>query len=183
AASATSSSPILAPLYGLYEQRLLRQVRSLAVPRHVGLILDGNRRYGRQRKVTDPRDVYAVGAKKLDDLLGWCAELGIPAITLWVLSTDNLGRPPEEVSCILAAIEEKMKLLASDPQIHRRKVRVRAVGRLDLLPASTLAAVRNAETTTKTYDGMHLTIAAAYGGRQEITDAVQALLQDHANQG
>src|SRR5262249_49499777 len=159
------------------------QVRGLPVPRHVGLILDGNRRYGRQRNVTDPRDIYAVGAKKLDDLLGWCAELEIPAITLWVLSTENLGRRPEEVSGILAAVEDKMKLLASDPQIHQRKVRVRAVGRLDLLPASTLAAVRDAEATTKTYDGMHLTIAAAYGGRQEIVDAVQALLRDHADRG
>ena len=179
----TSGFSLLAPIYGLYEQRLLRQVQGLAVPRHVGLILDGNRRYGRQQNVTNPRDIYAVGAKKLDDLLGWCAELAIPAITLWVLSTDNLSRRPEEVGGIVAAVEEKVRLLASDPQIHQRKVRVRAVGRLDLLPASTLAAVRAAEATTKTYDGMHLTIAAAYGGRQEIADAVQALLRDHLSQG
>jgi short-chain Z-isoprenyl diphosphate synthase len=183
AALTRSSSSLLSPIYGLYEQWLQRQVRALPMPRHVGLILDGNRRYGRQQNFTNPRDVYAAGANKLDDLLGWCAELGITAITLWVLSTDNLGRRPEEVSGILAAVEEKVRLLAKDPQIHRRKVRVRAVGQLDLLPPSTLAVVRTAEDTTKAYDGMHLTIAAAYGGRQEIADAVQALLRDHLRQG
>jgi short-chain Z-isoprenyl diphosphate synthase len=180
----TNSRPsILSPIYRLYEQRLLRQVRALPVPRHVGLILDGNRRYGRQQNLRNPREIYAAGANKLDELLGWCAELAIPAITLWVLSTDNLDRRPEEVSGILAAVEEKMRLLARDPQIHRRRVRVRAVGRLDLLPASTLASVRAAEDATKAYDGMHLTIAAAYGGRQEITDAVRALLRDHLGRG
>jgi len=181
--SAGSTNSVLSLLYQLYERRLLRQVRGSAMPRHVGIILDGNRRYGRQQKLTNPREVYVVGANKLDDLIDWCVQLGIPAITLWVLSTDNLDRDPEEVTGIVAAVEGKLKLLAKDPQIHRRKIRVRAVGRLELLPTSTLTAVRVVEEMTKTYDGMHLTIAAAYGGRQEIADAVRALLREHANQG
>jgi short-chain Z-isoprenyl diphosphate synthase len=183
AMSAASTNSVLSLLYQLYERRLLRQVRGSAMPRHVGIILDGNRRYGRQQKLTNPREVYVVGANKLDDLIDWCVQLGIPAITLWVLSTDNLDRHPEEVTGIVAAVEGKLKLLAKDPQIHRRKIRVRAVGRLELLPTSTLTAVRVVEEMTKTYDGMHLTIAAAYGGRQEIADAVRALLREHANQG
>src|SRR5215470_15093290 len=85
-------SHVLAALYRIYERRLARQVQAQPVPRHVGVILDGTRRYGRQRQMTAPEEVYAVGANKLDDLLNWCVELGIPAVTLWVLSTDNLAR-------------------------------------------------------------------------------------------
>jgi len=174
---------MLAALYRIYERRLARQVRTHPVPRHVGVILDGNRRHGRQRQLTDPGTVYTVGADKLDDLLSWCVELEIPAVTLWVLSTDNLARKPQEVSGILTAIENKLLQLAKAPQIHRQRVRVRAIGRLDLLPPATLAAVRAAEDATQDYDGMHLTIAAAYGGRQEITDAVQSLLREQLKLG
>ena len=171
------------PIYRLYEHRLLKQVLDEPVPRHVGLILDGNRRYGRQHNLTDPLQVYGAGADKLDDLLDWCAGLRIPAITLWVLSTENFARSPKEVSGILSAIEAKLKRLAQDPQIHRQRVRVRAVGRLELLPAPTLEAVRTAETATAGYDGMQLTIAAAYGGRQEIMDAVRAFLGEQQKEG
>ena len=177
------SRAVLAQIYRLYERRLLSQVGHHPMPRHIGLILDGNRRYGRQHNLTDPREIYAAGAEKLDDLLSWCADLTIPAITLWVLSADNFDRRPEEVSGILAAVEAKLTMLAHDPRIHRRKVRVRAVGRLELLPKSTLAAVRAAEAATGDYDDMQLTIAAAYGGRQEITDAVQAFLRDQQQHG
>jgi short-chain Z-isoprenyl diphosphate synthase len=172
-----------APVYRAYERRLLSQVRLAPLPCHVGLILDGNRRYARQHKLRDPREIYGAGARKLDDLLDWCAELAIPAITLWVFSTENFARAPGEVSGILAATEAKLTQLAKDPRIHRQRVRVRAVGRLELLPGSTLAAVRSAEAATAGYDGIELTIAAAYGGRQEITDAVQAFLRERQLEG
>ena len=108
-------------IYYLYEQWLLRLLRQQPVPRHVGIILDGNRRFGRGIGVTDPRAIYGLGAKKLDDVLDWCAELRIPAVTLWVFSPDNLSRPPEEVSGIFAAIESKLAALTHDPQIHSRR--------------------------------------------------------------
>jgi short-chain Z-isoprenyl diphosphate synthase len=127
-------SHVLAALYRIYERRLGRQVRAQPVPRHVGVILDGNRRHGRQHQMTDPEVVYTAGADKLDDLLAWCVELRIPAVTLWVLSTDNLARKPQEVNGILTAIETKLLKLAKAPQIHRQRVRVRAIGCLDLLP-------------------------------------------------
>jgi short-chain Z-isoprenyl diphosphate synthase len=156
-----------APVYHLYEHRLLRQVRAGPLPRHVGFILDGNRRYGRQQNLTDPHDIYMAGANKLDDLLDWCIDLHISAVTLWVFSTENLKRRPEEVSGILSAIEKKLELLVTNRQIHNRRIRVGAVGRLDLLPPSTIAVLRAAESATKDYNGMRLTIAAAYGGREE----------------
>jgi len=170
-------------VYYLYERRLLHEVRGGTMPRHVGIILDGNRRYARERGLADPQEAYRLGARKLDEVLDWCGELGIPAVTLWVFSTENLSRSPEEVSGILSAVDAKLIQLARDPQIHRRRVRVRAVGKLDLLPDSTLEAIRRAEAATAAYDAMVLTIAVAYGGREEIADAVRALLRDKAKEG
>ena len=106
-------------LYAGYEVQLLHQVRAGAMPRHVGIILDGNRRHARGAGLRDFRRIYAMGAGKLDEVLDWCGELGVRAVTLWVCSTDNLARPAEEVSGILAAIEQKMRSLAADPQIRR----------------------------------------------------------------
>ena len=168
---------LFSPIYRLYERDLQRQVSAYPVPDHIGLILDGNRRYGRKAHLADLHDIYMAGANKLDGLLEWCIALKIPAITLWVLSAENLKRPREEVTGILSAIEKKFTLLANDRQIHNARIRVRAVGRLELLPPSTLAAIRLAEEITCDYTGMQLTIAAAYGGREEIIDAVQSLLR------
>ena len=170
-------------LYYFYERRLLHHVREGPLPAHVGVILDGNRRYARKHGLTDPQEVYRLGADKLDDILDWCGELRIPAVTLWVFSPDNFSRSREEVSGILAAIEEKLKMLAHSPQIHQQRVRVRAVGKLELLPDSTVAAIRSAEATTARYDTMVLTVAVAYAGREEIADAVRGLLQDKAREG
>jgi short-chain Z-isoprenyl diphosphate synthase len=173
---------LLTPIYRIYERDLDRQIRAYPVPHHIGLILDGNRRHARKAHFADPHDIYMAGANKLDDLLEWCIALKIPAITLWVLSTENLKRPREEVTGILSAIEKKLELLANDQQIHNECIRVRAVGRLELLPRSTLTAIRAAAEATCNYDGMQLTIAAAYGGREEIVDAMQSMLRDQLAQ-
>jgi short-chain Z-isoprenyl diphosphate synthase len=170
-------------LYFLYERRLGAQLDRGPVPAHIGIILDGNRRHGRQRGVTDPQAIYDLGAHKLDAVLDWCGEYAVLAVTLWVLSTENFGRPADQVSGILAAVESKVRALATDPQIHSRRVRVRAIGRLELLPPSTIAAIRAAETATAAYDGMTLTIAVAYGGHEEIVDAVRALLRKEHYRG
>ncbi len=171
------------PLYHLYERRLFRQMRGLPIPRHIGIILDGNRRHGELHGIRDPRAIYALGARKLDDVLNWCSDLGVAAVTLWVFSTENLERPVDQVSGILAAIEAKVRALAHDPQIHRRRVRVQAIGKLELLPGPIVAAIRAAREATAAYDGITLTIAVAYGGREEIADAVRALLADQARRG
>jgi short-chain Z-isoprenyl diphosphate synthase len=174
---------IVHPLYALYSRRLLAQVMLRQPPRHVGIILDGNRRFGRLSGMVDPMQVYAKGAQKLDDLLDWCGELSIPAVTLWVCSTDNLAREPHQVAGILGALETKLRSLVDDPQIHRRRVRVQAIGRLDLLPESTVAAIRAAESATAAYDAMLLSIAVAYGGREEIADAVREMLTEAQRNG
>ncbi|HLK71126.1 MAG TPA: polyprenyl diphosphate synthase [Steroidobacteraceae bacterium] len=171
-------------LYRLYERRLEREVlRGGPGPQHIALILDGNRRHGERAGLRDPTEIYALGARKLDEVLDWCVALHVPAVTLWVLSTDNLGRSAEELSGILAAVGDKLTALAVDPQIHRQRVRIQAIGQLELLPERTLASIRAAQQATASYDGMVLTIAVAYGGRAEIVDAVRALLSAQRERG
>ena len=174
---------VMRPLYRLYERQVSREVQKLAVPCHIGIILDGNRRHGERRGIRDPREIYGLGARKLDDLLDWCGEIAVPAVTLWVFSTENFDRPIEQVSGILAAIEGKVRALAHDPQIHQRRVRVQAIGKIEVLPGSLIEAIRTAREATASYGGMILTIAIAYGGRDEIVDAVRALLAEQAKQG
>jgi short-chain Z-isoprenyl diphosphate synthase len=169
-------APMFRLLYYLYARRLVREVKDRPKPRHIGIILDGNRRHGRSLGITEPRELYDIGANKLDEVLEWCVELAIPTVTLWVFSTDNFQRPAIEVSGILASIEAKLRALAKDPAVHRRRVHVRAIGCLALLPKPVLAAIAAAERATSGYDGLELNIAVAYGGRQEIADAVKALL-------
>jgi short-chain Z-isoprenyl diphosphate synthase len=167
-------------LYYLYTWRLARDVRGGQRPRHIGIILDGNRRHGRSLGIVEPRAVYDLGANKLDEVLEWCAELGIPTVTLWVFSTENFRRPAAEVSGILASVAAKLIALANDPAIHQLRVRVRAIGCLAMLPPPVLDAIRAAERATACYDGLELNIAVAYGGRQEIADAVRSLLASMA---
>ena len=98
--------------YPLYERHLLRAVSDPPLPNHVGVILDGNRRYARERRLTETYEIYCLGARKPDRVLDRCDELRIRAVTLWACSTENLRRSPEEVSGILATIEEKLGAIA-----------------------------------------------------------------------
>ncbi|GGL03887.1 isoprenyl transferase [Deinococcus radiotolerans] len=166
-----------------YEQRLAREVRTHGrLPQHLGLILDGNRRFARasglQRELG-----HSIGADKAHEVLHWCLELGIPAATIWVLSTDNRSRDPQELAHILSLLEKEARALATDPRIHANRVRVRAIGQHGGFPPQVLAALQDLETKTAHYDGMRLNIAVGYGGREEIVDAVKAHLQAQANAG
>ena len=182
---------VLAPLrglvrtliYRLYERRLARRVVAGVMPHHVGIILDGNRRHGRANGLVDPETIYRLGAAKLDDILAWSTELKIPMLTLWVFSTDNLGRPEAEIGGILGALEAKMRELAADPHIRSRGVRVAAIGRREILPPQLLAAIDAAELATRDNDRMIVTLAVGYGGREEIADAVRSLMTSCSLQG
>lgn len=171
-------------LTALYEWRLERQLLEHRKPSHVGIILDGNRRYAEKVGLTKPSEIYDRGAEKLIDVLKWCDDLTIRFVTVWVLSTDNLRhRSPDDVSSILAVFESKLRSILNAPEIHERKIRIRAVGKLDLLPATTIDAIREAEAATSKYDAFRLNIAVAYGGRQEISDAIRSMLREAADKG
>jgi short-chain Z-isoprenyl diphosphate synthase len=146
-------------------------------------LIDGNRRYGRSRGLHDPDEIYRRGADKLDDVLRWCSELRIATVTVWVLSTDNLKRSSSEISAILGAIEGKIAALGRDVGSSSHGIRVRAIGKLDALPRSLLAAIHATEQATAAHETMTLNLAVGYGGREEIADAVRALLRDEAARG
>lgn len=170
-------------LYRLYEGRLLKEVEDGELPRHIGLILDGNRRFARERGYSNILEGHKRGAEKLEEVLSWCEELAIKMVTVWIFSTENISRSQEEVEGLLALIEKKMRDIARDPKVHRKRMRIRAIGKMDFLPRSTVQAIHEAEEATRDYDAFFLNVAVGYGGRQEIADAVAALLRDKSARG
>jgi short-chain Z-isoprenyl diphosphate synthase len=171
-------------LYRLYERQLLAEVLAGPLPRHVGLIQDGHRRYSRDAGLARLSEGYRIGADKTEEVLIWCARLDIPTVTLWALSTDNLSRPEADVADILRVIAEKMAEWVQDGGLAERlRMRIRPIGLLDLLPPSALAALRTAEAATRHHDGRLLNVAVGYGGRQEIVDAVKGHLRDCFGRG
>ncbi|HQT46828.1 MAG TPA: polyprenyl diphosphate synthase [Acidocella sp.] len=178
-----AAGPVWWLVYGIYGRLLERQVRALPMPGHIGIILDGNRRHARESGMQNPSAIYRLGAAKLDDILTWSVELGVHMVTLWVFSPDNLRRPEVEIGGIFGAVEAKMRALAADPRIQRRGVHIAAMGRRDLLPPALLEAIDAAEAATRGNDQITVILAIGYGGREEIADAVRALLADCAAQG
>lgn len=165
-------------LYPGYERRLALHLAGAQGPRHVGVLLDGNRRWARSVGLADVSDGHRRGADKIVDLLGWCEDAHVEVVTLWLLSTDNLNRPPGELETLLSVIEQTVADLAA-----RRRWRVRGVGALDLLPGRTSAALKSVEADTLSIDGLTVNVAVGYGGRREIADAVRSLLTEHAARG
>jgi short-chain Z-isoprenyl diphosphate synthase len=163
-------------LYPAYEARMLRRMPD-NLPQHVGVMLDGNRRWARAVG-RDTAHGHRAGAANIEPLLGWCDEVGIEVVTLWLLSTDNLNRPERELAPLLQIIEEAVDSLAD-----QRRWRLNPVGALDLLPAGTAERLKAAAEATRDVDGMLVNVAVPYGGRREITDAVRSLLYEHAEKG
>ena len=165
-------------LYGIYERRLARQLHGAPVPRHVAVMLDGNRRWAASMGRA-PQDGHRAGADLIDDLLAWCEDAGVEVVTLFLLSSDNLARPREELAPLLAIIEQTVRDLAGP----KHDWRVNPMGSLDLLPDSTARALKEAAATTAAKPGLMVNVAVGYGGRREIADAVRSLLAEHAAKG
>jgi short-chain Z-isoprenyl diphosphate synthase len=167
-------------LYRYYERRLLSNLDPAAFPRHIAVLADGNRRWARTNAPGEPLVVgYQAGADKLKEFVGWCAELGIPLVTLWVLSTDNLRRSEgAEVTPLFDVIQRLVTELASSGGY-----RVQVVGDPNLLPEKMAASLRAAEDATAGNTGCHVNVAIAYGGRHELRDAVRSLLASEAAKG
>ena len=165
--------------YRLYERRLIATLHGAQTPRHVGVILDGNRRWARAAGAEDVAKGHQRGADKIEELLTWCADAGVEVVTLWLLSTDNLSRPAAEVTPLLAIIEQTVRDLARDDQPYR----LNPVGSLDVLPDHTVRVMKEAAEGTVGKPGLLVNIAVGYGGRREIADAVRSLLVERASQG
>ena len=173
---------LTAPIYWLYERRLESRIRSGPLPKHIGIIMDGNRRFARLAGV-GVQEGHDVGASKAHEVLDWCLELGIPHVTLWGFSSDNKGRSPEEVAHLHRIFAEQARALADDPRLVEHRVRVRVIGDTSDFSEEAQRALRAIEERTADHDGMQLALALGYGGREEIVAAVRTLLETRARDG
>ena len=171
------------PFYALYLRRLRSKAYSWTRPNHLGLIMDGNRRFAQQCGMPSPLAGHMRGAEKLFDVLNWCYELEIPVVTVWCFSLDNFQRSAAEVEGLLRLFEDKTREMADGTQVHERQLRVRYIGRLDLLPESLRHEIERVEQATAGYRQLQLNIAMAYGGREEIADAFRRYIKDRTDQG
>lgn len=165
---------LLGPIYHLYSWYLWQQVKDQPMPNHVGIILDGNRRFAKQRNHPIAFG-HTVGAKRVDEVLDWCFDAGIKVVTIYVFSTENFSRVKEEVTHIMELARRRFETVARSEVIHRHRVRVRAIGRLSILPPNVIKAIREAEKATESYNNFQLNVAIGYGGRTEIVDAVRRI--------
>lgn len=166
-------------LYSTYEHRLIAELDRTRLPHHVAVLADGNRRWARANAPGQPLAVgYQAGAARLREFVGWCEEVGIPIVTLWVLSTENFERDESEIGPLMEVISGLVGDLAA-----ARRWRIHPVGALDLLPADAAAELRAVAEETKDIDGMLVNVAVSYGGRHELRDAFRSLLAEQARNG
>jgi short-chain Z-isoprenyl diphosphate synthase len=168
------------PLYRIYESRILKFLDRDKLPQHIGVIHDGHRRYARAEGLPDYAAGYRVGMKKFVEFLGWADELEIPAVTCWLLSTENLSRPADELEPYYDVLIDLFQDIPD--KIEGHDVSVRFVGSLDLLPQRLTDAAKELEGICN-QGQRRVTIALAYGGRQEIVDATRELVGRLASEG
>jgi short-chain Z-isoprenyl diphosphate synthase len=174
--------PATSPLYALYVRRLRAQLAGRALPEHIGVVTDGNRRWARGKGHSNPSVGHRRGAEHIENLLGWCETAGVPHVTVFLCSTENLAkRDDAEVAYLMEVVEEIVAGRLAQPggrwQVH-------IAGLLDLLPDSTAHALKNAVDATKDVaTGNHITLAIGYGGRPEVVEAVRSLLESEADSG
>jgi short-chain Z-isoprenyl diphosphate synthase len=166
-------------LYGLYQGRLRRWLLTQSRPKHVAMIIDGNRRWARQRGLESVAHGHSAGAAKVHEFLTWCDALGVEVVTLYLLSADNLtGRTPEELGDLTQIIAD-----LCDDLSHYGDWRVKHVGRTDGLPQGLVDTMTSAEKRTADHRGLHINLAVGYGGRAEIADAVRSIVRSHSEAG
>ncbi|MCX3060090.1 isoprenyl transferase [Streptomyces beihaiensis] len=164
-------------LVRLYARRVEGHLDHNQVPKHIGVIMDGNRRWAKAAGSTTAQG-HQAGADNIQEFLGWCSETDVEVVTLWLLSTDNFDRPQEELVPLLGIIEGVVRSLAADG-----RWRVHHVGATDMLPSDMRTALKEAEEATAHVDGILVNVAIGYGGRQEIADAVRSMLLEANAQG
>jgi short-chain Z-isoprenyl diphosphate synthase len=166
-------------LYGVYQNRIRRWLMTQQRPRHVAMIVDGNRRWAKQNSLETAAHGHRAGAAKIPEFLTWCEDLGISVVTLYLLSSDNVsGRSTEELDELFEIISE----LASEVA-RSRHWKVQHVGRMEGLPATLVTALTDAEKLTANNTGLHVNLAVGYGGRREIADAMRSILREHGKEG
>ncbi|MGO1319387.1 MAG: isoprenyl transferase [Galactobacter sp.] len=164
-------------LYGIYERKLARGLNPETLPQHVGVLVDGNRRWAKAAGAPTAHG-HRVGADKIFEFLGWCRDFGINTVTLYMLSTENLNRPASELTDLISIIKDLL-LRLGEPGGPR----VQPVGAVDLLPAELATTLSRLREDTEGRVGLHVNVAVGYGGRREIVDAVRSLLREEGAKG
>lgn len=164
--------------YQAYERRLLHQVKSAPIPNHVAIIMDGNRRFAREIGLGNTLDGHTRGRDKLEEVLEWCLEVGVHILTVYAFSTENIKRPSEEVQHLMHLFAENFRRVGDDSRVHQNKIKIKVFGDREILPDDVKAAIQYAEDRTKDYDDYRFNLAVAYGGREEILQAIRDVVRD-----
>jgi tritrans,polycis-undecaprenyl-diphosphate synthase [geranylgeranyl-diphosphate specific] len=162
--------------YKFYERWLWHQVKSGIRPEHIAIILDGNRRWASEQTF-NPWFGHEMGAEKVENLLDWCLKVNVKSITLYAFSTENFRRSVPEIGEIMRIFEAEFRKILTDERIHKNKIRVKVIGRVNMLPESLQQLIADVEKATQNYDEHLLNIALAYGGRAEIVDAARKIAE------
>src|SRR5919109_3140948 len=160
--------------YSIYERRLESQIIRHSLPNHIAIILDGNRRWAKYHFVGS-KNGHLMGADKAEQLLNWIYDLRIKITTLYVLSNENLERNGEEINTIYKLLEIKLEKLYEDSRIHKRQMKIKAIGNVKILPTQLQEILSKLERETANYNNMFLNIAIAYGGQKELVDAIRKI--------
>ena len=165
-------------LYRLYEWYITRGLKPEKMPKHVAIIMDGNRRFSKLQGNIDVIKGHELGVDTLENVLDWSIELGIEIITVYAFSTENFNRPQNEVEGLMRLFVINFKRLVDHEKIHKNEVRVKVVGRTELLPDDVKEAIDEAEEATKNYNKRFLNLAIGYDGRLEIIDSFKKIIKD-----
>ncbi len=163
--------------YRAYEIKLMKTVKKGKIPRHIGIIMDGNRRFAKELGM-NPISGHEMGKDKLEEVLEWCRQIGIKIITVYAFSTENFMRSREEVKHLMKLFADNLKRAADDERTKRYRMRIRVIGQIDILPDDVKEAINYAEEKTKDYNDFFLNIAIAYGGREEIIKAIKEIAKE-----
>ncbi|RLG03759.1 MAG: di-trans,poly-cis-decaprenylcistransferase, partial [Thaumarchaeota archaeon] len=164
-------------VYKIYEKWLSKVIERGEIPAHIAIIMDGNRRWALKRGL-EPWLGHRAGAKKVEEVIRWCLKLGVKVVTLFVLSTENFRRDERELKELFSILREKLEEYLKGDLLHKNRIRIKVLGRKDLLPGELREALEKLEEITKGYDNLFVNLAIAYGGRAEITDAARSLAKD-----
>lgn len=165
-------------LYQLYEWYITRDLKPEKMPKHVAIIMDGNRRYSKLQGNMDVVKGHEIGVDTLEKVLDWSIELGIEIITVYAFSTENFNRPQHEVEGLMNLFVKNFKRLVDHEKIHKNEVKVKVVGKTELIPESVREAIKEAEDATAHYDKRLFNIAIGYDGRLEIIDSIKKIIAD-----
>ncbi|MFW9852549.1 MAG: polyprenyl diphosphate synthase [Candidatus Thorarchaeota archaeon] len=160
--------------------KLIEQIKQNNVPEHVAIIMDGNRRFARELGLP-PNTGHLFGRDKLEEVLEWCFELGIKNLTVYAFSTENFERDSNEVRELMNLCKKELEVASKDSRIHKNEVKIRVIGHLESLPKDIKQSAQEIINETKDYENYSFNIALAYGGREEIIQAIQKIAGDVKN--